>query len=98
MRFFINNIDTCTYFPYRHAHICGACIEIREAGNEYFLFKRSLYKRINKMHVSGTDFTDPPESIYNDNHVVFVVNNEYVIEFSDSCILIGTMNTLMVDR
>lgn len=100
MKFFIiSNIYSCVYFPYRHAHVSGSCLGIDGAGdNEYARFKSLLYSKIDKVHVSGGTFTASTRCPLQDNHVVFVVNDEIAIEFSDSMMFIGTIMTLVVDK
>ena len=99
MKFFISNINSCIYFPYRHAHVSGPCLEINTAGdNEYTRFKSLLYSRIDKIHVFGNSFSTPTTCPQQDNHVVFVVNDELVIEFSDWMIFVAPMSMLVVDK
>ena len=98
MKFFINSINTCVYYPYRHAHISGPCLEVETAGDKEFArFKSLLYSRISKVHVSGNNF-NTPTSVQQDNHVVFVVNNELAIEFSDWVVFVAPTSMLVVDK
>ena len=99
MKFFIANINFCVYYPYRHAHVSGPCLEIDTAGDkEYAKFKSLLYSKISKVHISGNNFNTPTACQQQDNHVVFVVNNELAIEFSDWQMFIGPTTMLVVDK
>lgn len=99
MKFFISNINNCTYYPYRHAHVSGPCLEVETAGDkEYTRFKSLLYSKITKIHISGNNFNTPAACPQQDNHVVFVVNNELAIEFSDWTMLVAPATMLVVDK